>query len=96
MTDFGEKIEDKLSKVKYKNSSESHLKVCQNDCQKCKNRSCEIVCPANVYNYDEQKGEMNVAYENCLECGACRIACDKKTLIWDYPKQGFGVTFKKG
>ena len=39
---------------------------------------------------------MKVAFENCLECGACRIACDKKTLIWDYPKQGFGVTIKKG
>ena len=89
-------INDKLSKVKYKNDSETHLKVCQKDCQTCKNRSCEIVCPANVYEYDEQKGEMKVAFENCLECGACRIACDKKTLIWDYPKQGFGVTIKKG
>ena len=91
-----DKIEDKLAKVKYKNDSETHLKVCQKDCQKCKNRSCEVVCPANVYEYDEQNQEMKVAYENCLECGACRIACDKQTLIWDYPKQGYGVTIKNG
>ena len=96
MTNFGEKIEDKLSKVKYKTAKETHLKVCQKDCQNCKKRSCEIVCPADVYKYDEEKKEMTVSFENCLECGACRIACDKKTLIWDYPMQGYGVIFKKG
>lgn len=91
-----DKIEDKLSKIKFKNNTQTHLKVCQDDCRKCKNRSCEIVCPANVYKYDEQKREMTVSFENCLECGACRIACDKQSLIWEYPKQGYGVTFKLG
>ena len=94
--EINEKIEDKLAKVKYKPADETHLKVCQRDCSECKKRSCEIVCPANVYEYDEQTKKMNVAYENCLECGACRIACDKQTLIWEYPKQGCGVTFKQG
>ena len=85
-----------MAKVKYKPADETHLKVCQRDCSECKKRSCEIVCPANVYEYNEQTKKMNVAYENCLECGACRIACDKQTLIWEYPKQGCGVTFKQG
>ena len=44
-----EKIEDKLGKIKYKSDIETHLKVCQKDCQNCKKRSCEIVCPAKVY-----------------------------------------------
>ena len=89
-------IEDKLAKVKYKNNTETHLRVNQQDCRNCKKRSCETVCPAKVYEYNKEKDEMNVAFENCLECGACRIACDKKTLIWEYPKQGYGVTFKQG
>lgn len=89
-------IEDKLAKIKYKNDTQSHLIVCQKDCQKCKNRSCEKVCPAKVYEYNDELKEMRVNFENCLECGACRIACDKQSLIWDYPKQGYGVTFKKG
>lgn len=93
---MNEKIEDKLAKVKYKSYSKTHLKVCQQDCVNCKKRSCEIVCPANVYEFDEAKKEMKVAFENCLECGACRVACDKKTLDWNYPEQGFGVTFKLG
>ena len=89
-------IEDKLAKVKYKPFNETHLVVCQKDCKECKKRSCEIVCPAKVYEFNEKKGEMQVSYENCLECGACRIACDKQTLIWNYPNQGYGVTFKQG
>lgn len=93
---MSENIEDKLAKLKYKNDENSHLKVCQIDCQNCVKRSCETVCPANVYKFDEQKQEMTVDFENCLECGACRIACDKRTLLWDYPKQGYGVTFKLG
>ena len=93
---MADSIEDKLAKVKYKPADETHLKVCQEDCKNCKKRSCEVVCPANVYEFDKDKNEMKVAYENCLECGACRIVCDKQTLIWDYPKQGFGVTFKQG
>ena len=91
-----ENIEDKLAKVKYKNDTQSHLIVCKEDCQKCQNRSCEQVCPAKVYEYNDEQKEMKVNFENCLECGACRIACDKQSLIWDYPKQGYGVTFKKG
>lgn len=89
-------IDDKLAKVKYKPSSETHLIVCQDDCRECKKRSCETVCPANVYEYDEKKQEMKVSFENCLECGACRIVCDKQTLLWNYPNQGYGVIFKQG
>lgn len=89
-------IEEKLSKVKYKNDTDSHLVVCQEDCRTCKNRTCEAVCPANVYNYDKENQIMHVAYENCLECGACRIVCDKKSLQWRYPKQGYGITYKLG
>ncbi len=91
-----ENIEEKLGKLKYKPSQTSHLEVCQKDCQNCEIRSCEVVCPANVYEYNEELKEMQVSYENCLECGACRIACDKQSLNWRYPEQGFGVTFKKG
>lgn len=39
---------------------------------------------------------MIVNYENCLECGACRIACENCSLGWEYPKGNKGVTFKQG
>ena len=89
-------IEDKLGKNKYKPDSKTHLEVCQKDCRECQERSCEVVCPAKVYEFDTASGEMKVNYENCLECGACRIACDKQSLRWKYPDAGYGITFKQG
>ena len=50
----------------------------------------------NVALVDENTGEIVVQYENCLECGACRIACPKHALKWEYPKGTKGVTFKQG
>ena len=39
--------------------------------------------------------EITVQYENCLECGACRMACPKNAIDWNYPKASLGVLYKK-
>ena len=46
--------------------------------------------------WDEENKKLTIGYENCLECGACRIACEKKCLNWKYPDGNKGVTFKQG
>ena len=46
-------IDDRLAKVKYVNDEESHLKVNQEDCKKCKLKMCTYICPANVYEWNE-------------------------------------------
>jgi ferredoxin like protein len=91
-----ENIDDKLFTVKYKCDEETHLNPDQEVCKKCKDRTCTYVCPANVYSWDEEQKKLLVGFENCLECGACRIACTSHTLEWKYPKAGYGVTFKYG
>ena len=47
-------------------------------------------------NYNKQNEKMIINYENCLECGACRIACEEQCIDWNYPKGNKGVTFKQG
>lgn len=89
-------IEDKLSKIKNEPDTESHLKPDQEKCKTCKSKVCENVCPANVYEWVEDEQKLLVKYENCLECGACRIVCEKKCIEWEYPKGTKGVTFKNG
>lgn len=89
-------LDDKLSKIKYEPDTQSHLKPDQEKCKICKLRVCEYVCPANVYEWIAEEEQLLVKYENCLECGACRIACTEKSLVWDYPKGTKGVTFKNG
>ena len=89
-------IDDKLAKVKYVSAEESHLKPDQEKCQKCKSKICTYFCPANVYMWDGEAQKLLVRYENCLECGACKIGCEKKCVEWEYPKAGCGVSFKYG
>lgn len=89
-------IEDKLFTVKCKPDDVSHLLPDKEACKLCKSKVCTIVCPANVYEHVAQTGELVVKYENCLECGACRIACEKKTLKWTFPKGNKGVIFRNG
>lgn len=48
-----EKIEDKLFSVKYKTDSQCHLKPDQSKCLQCLEKTCTIICPANVYCYNE-------------------------------------------
>lgn len=87
-------IEDKLTTIKYNCDSETHLSVDEDICKTCENRCCTYICPAKVYTYDEDKNKINVEYENCLECGACRIACPHRAINWNYPKAKNGVIFK--
>lgn len=89
-----ENIDNKLSRVKTNPDNESHLKPDFEKCKKCKTKACVYICPANVYNWDNDKQELCVYYENCLECGACRIACEKNCIGWKYPNGG--ITLKNG
>lgn len=96
MEHFNQMIEDKLYTVKYTPDSQSHLLPVQECCRICKSKICTIICPANVYSWDENQNKLTVNFENCLECGACRIACEDSSLGWEYPKGNKGVTFRQG
>ena len=88
-------IENKLSTLKYYCDNESHLVLDKELCRNCKEKACLYVCPARVYEIDNETKEINVQYENCLECGACRMACPKNAIDWNYPKASLGVLYKK-
>ncbi len=89
-------INEKLSSLKYNKDEQSHLNVDNDICMRCKDKCCTYICPAEVYQWNSEKCIMNIRYENCLECGACKIVCPKKNINWVYPKAGCGVKFKNG
>ena len=91
-----ENIDDKLFTLKYNCGEETHLKPDPEYCKKCKGKNCTYFCPANVYEWNEEDQKLNVGFENCLECGACRIGCPTQSIEWNYPEGGKGVTFKCG
>ena len=90
-------IEDKLSLNKFNTDTKehSHLEIISAEkCDRCEPKPCLTFCPAGTYKYEDK--QMIVAFENCLECGACRIACPEKNVRWNYPRAGFGLTYKYG
>ena len=89
-------IDDKLGTLKYKPGEASHLIPNPSDCSKCQTKPCTNFCPAHVYDWDEDQKKLLVGFENCLECGACRIGCTYQSIGWTYPTAGCGVTFKCG
>jgi len=87
-------IEEKLTSVKYNCANHSHLLPNQDECINCLEKTCTYICPAGVYSVNLKTKETIVQYENCLECGACRIACPKNAIDWHYPDSSCGVIFK--
>ena len=85
-------LDEKLKLVRFRISSEAHIKVNKNCCHKCPHQACTYVCPAVCYSKID--GEIFFAYEGCLECGSCSIVCDQGAIEWDYPRGGFGVSYR--
>jgi len=54
------------------------------------------VCPAGTYRWDEDERAIRVSFENCLECGACRLACPHANISWRYPMGGLGICYRYG
>ncbi|MHB1159914.1 MAG: ferredoxin family protein [Chloroflexota bacterium] len=85
-------VDDRLARVRYRVDSEPHIRVDAAVCAHCQHQVCVNVCPAGCFSLEGK--ELRFAHDGCLECGSCRIVCDRKAVRWGYPKGGYGVTFR--
>ena len=85
-------LDDMLFTVRRMPLKTSHISLDEHLCKECLNRICTYICPAEVYVWDGAKNEIEVKYENCLECGACRVACE--VIKWTNPPWGTGIAYK--
>ena len=75
---------------------ESHLKIKNHDvCKTCSGHGCLYFCPVGVYTMSAD-GKIQISYQSCIECGSCRIRCEKDNIEWKNPRGGFGVAYKFG
>jgi ferredoxin like protein len=88
-------LDDKLALVKRKFDKESHIEVDQELFKKDPDKVVLFICPAKVYELNEETGECTVNFENCLECGTCQVAA-REYVKWDNPQGGFGVCYGLG
>lgn len=91
-------VSERLGADSYATDRTPHLKIDDPKlCQSCSLKPCIVVCPAQVYSW--QSDHIGIQYENCLELGACRVACQQvgqRALVWDYPRAPKGVSFRLG
>ena len=94
-------VEERLYLAKYKLDERPHLAIYdQAVCQKCAQingspQPCMRLCPADVYKWEDGKRNI-VSYDNCVECGACRIICPYTNIEWTYPRWGRGLSLRYG
>lgn len=87
-------IEDKLAVNKYDIDRDAHIKVNASICQTCQSHPCVFVCPASCFKPTEE--HLTFSYEGCLECGSCRITCERGAIEWILPRPGFGICYEYG
>ena len=91
------KVEEKLYQNRYI-VDESHPHIAIKDkaaCVSCEHKACTWCCPAACYT--EDGASVTLATDGCLECGTCRVVCqDKQNIAWDYPRGGYGISYKFG
>ena len=91
-------IEDKLALNQYRVDSTPHLSIRDpSQCLQCALKQCTFVCPVNVYRWDEAQRKIVIGWENCLEMGACVIACNEfNNINMTYPRGGYGIIYRYG
>lgn len=88
------KIEDKLAINKYDIDRDCHIKIEEETCRACRDRRCIPVCPAGCFSLRDE--DTVFSFEGCLECGSCRIVCEKGAIDWTLPRAGFGICYQYG
>jgi len=66
-------------------------------CTTCQTKTCLTICPTQVFQLSKEDSDtIEVLYRQCVECGACRLACPHKNIAFNYPKGSYGVIFHQG
>ena len=87
-------IEDKLFKIRFVVDTIPHIKIDTEVCKTCAEKPCLYVCP--VQNYKLEDGKLTFLWQGCVECGACRTACRRGAVEWNYPRGGYGIALRYG
>jgi ferredoxin like protein len=89
-------IKRRLGTLRYTTDSpdHAHITVKPDICRLCPHSFCTNVCPAQCY--ERIEGRLVFRYEDCVECGACAIACDQGSVTWNFPRGPYGVRYRYG
>ncbi|MFX3619434.1 MAG: ferredoxin family protein [Sporolactobacillus sp.] len=95
-------IDDLLAKDHFDSDDRHpHIMIDPEQCLTCEHRACTYCCPAERYKWDEINHQLTFDHVGCLECGNCRLVCERlyqeiPGYSWNYPQQGKGIIFNEG
>jgi len=80
-------LADRIAKLNYNDDKVSHIKVLNpnNDFMK----KLVTLCPTKCYS--EEKGQVTIQHEGCIECGTCSEQTD-----WKHPRGEKGINYRYG
>ncbi len=80
-------VADRVAKLNYNDDNVSHIKVLNpnNDFMK----KLVVLCPTKCYS--EEKGQVMIQHEGCIECGTCSEQTD-----WKHPRGEKGINYRYG
>jgi ferredoxin like protein len=88
-------IEEKLFYVRYNIDHENpHIVIDKGKCKGCIENPCLLICPVGAYK--KEGDEIFVSWQDCMECGTCRVSCPQGAIQWEFPRGGYGVCFRYG
>jgi ferredoxin like protein len=88
-------LKAKLGLNVFKLGASPHIKIKEGREKDPKLKFMVKICPAGLYT-ENDKGEITMTVDGCLECGTCRLVCGTDVLDWIYPEGGAGVQFRAG
>jgi ferredoxin like protein len=96
-TELSVRVENKLFHNRYLvDAGRAHIRVRPHTVPSPALLSLLKACPARCYELND-KGQVEIAVDGCVECGTCRIIGEPTGDIeWSYPRGGYGVLFKFG
>ncbi len=86
-------VNDRLSTLHFEVDARPHIEVDAARCSESGAHPCLAFCPSGCFTADEQ-GRVSYYYVGCLECGSCLIVCDRDAVRWNYPRGGFGISYR--
>lgn len=86
-------VSDRLSTVHYDLDDRPHIVVDAEQCRGCQAHPCLDFCPAGCFT-PRAEGGIDYYHLGCLECGACLLLCRRDAVEWNYPRGGYGISYR--
>jgi len=86
------RIEELIRRNIWEVDKERHIEIL--DEKSLPKKQLLLLCPMRCY--VEEEGRLVMHYEECVECGLCRILSNPKSLRWDLPRGGMGIRYRYG